>query len=67
MDKERFKIIITINDSTIRYESSTDDLEIEDILRTVNTLLRSFFSEKDIYKYYLEEATYIKEIINNKK
>lgn len=67
MDKERFKVIITIDDSTISYESSTDDLEVDDILRTVNTLLRSFFSEKDIHKYYLEEAAYIKETINNKK
>ena len=67
MDKEHFKISITINDSTISYESSTDDLEVADILMTVNTLLRSFFSEKEIEQYYLEEATYIKEIINNKK
>ena len=67
MDKEHFKISNTINDSTISYESSTDDLKVEDALRTVNTLLRSLFSEKDIYKYYLEEAAYIKEIINNKE
>lgn len=67
MDKEHFKISITIDGSTISYESSTNDLEVGDILRTVNTLLRSFFSEKDIYKCYLEEAAYIKEFINNKK
>ena len=66
MDKEHFKISITINDSTISYESSTDDLKVEDVLRTVNTLLRSLFSEKDIYKYYLEEAAYIEEFKNNK-
>lgn len=67
MDKERFKISITIDDSTISYESSTDDLEVDDILSTINTLLKSFFSEKEIEQYYLEEAAYIKEIINNKK
>ena len=59
MDKERFKISITINDSTISYESSTDDLEVDDILSTINTLLKSFFSEKEIEQYYLEEAGYI--------
>lgn len=66
MDKERFKISITINDSTISYESSTDDLEVDDILSTVNTLLKSFFSEKEIEQYYLEEAAYIEEFKNNK-
>ena len=68
MDKERFKISITINDSTISYESSTDDLEVDDILSTVNTLLKSFFSEKEIEQYYLEEAGYIdiEEFKNNK-
>ena len=68
MDKERFKISITINDSTISYESSTDDLEVDDILNTVNTLLKSFFSEKEIEQYYLEEAGYIdiEEFKNNK-
>ena len=66
MDKESFKISITINDSTISYESSTDDLEVAGILMTVNTLLRSFFSEKEIEQYYLEEAAYIKEFKNNK-
>lgn len=66
MDKEHFKISITINDSTISYESSTDDLEVAGILMTVNTLLRSFFSEKEIEQYYLEEAAYIKEFKNNK-
>ena len=59
MDKERFKISITINDSTISYESSTDDLEVDDILSAVNTLLKSFFSEKEIEQYYLEDAGYI--------
>lgn len=66
MDKERFKISITINDSTISYESSTDDLEVDDILSTINTLLKSFFSEKEIEQYYLEEAAYIEEFKNNK-
>ena len=68
MDKERFKISITINDSTISYESSTDDLEVDDILSTINTLLKSFFSEKEIEQYYLEEAGYIdiEEFKNNK-
>lgn len=68
MDKERFKISITINNSTISYESSTDDLEVDDILSTVNTLLKSFFSEKEIEQYYLEEAGYIdiEEFKNNK-
>ena len=68
MDKERFKISITINDSTISYESSTDDLEVDDILSAVNTLLKSFFSEKEIEQYYLEEAGYIdiEEFKNNK-
>lgn len=66
MDKERFKISITINDSTISYESSTVDLEVDDILSTVNTLLKSFFSEKEIEQYYLEEAAYIEEFKNNK-
>ena len=67
MDKEHFKISITINDNTISYESSTDDLEVEDVLSTINTLLKSFFSEKEIEQYYLEEAAHIKESINNKK
>lgn len=67
MDKERFKISITIDDSTISYESSTNDLKVDDILSTINTLLKSFFSEKEIEQYYLDEAAYIKEIINNKK
>lgn len=66
MDKERFKISITINDSTISYESFTDDLEVDDILSTINTLLKSFFSEKEIEQYYLEEAAYIEEFKNNK-
>lgn len=66
MDKERFKISITIDDSTISYESSTVDLEVDDILSTVNTLLKSFFSEKEIEQYYLEEAAYIEEFKNNK-
>ena len=66
MDKERFKISITINDSTISYESSTDDLEVDDILSTINTLLKSFFSEKEIEQYYLDEAAYIEEFKNNK-
>lgn len=66
MDKERFKISITIDDSTISYESSTDDLEVDDILSTINTLLKSFFSEKEIEQYYLEEAAYIEEFKNNK-
>ena len=66
MDKERFKISITINDRTISYESSTDDLEVDDILSTINTLLKSFFSEKEIEQYYLEEAAYIEEFKNNK-
>ena len=68
MDKERFKISITIDDSTISYESSTDDLEVDDILSTINTLLKSFFSEKEIEQYYLEEAGYIdiEEFKNNK-
>lgn len=66
MDKERFKISITINDSTISYESSTVDLEVDDILSTINTLLKSFFSEKEIEQYYLEEAAYIEEFKNNK-
>lgn len=66
MDKERFKISITINDSTISYESYTDDLEVDDILSTINTLLKSFFSEKEIEQYYLEEAAYIEEFKNNK-
>ena len=61
MDKEHFKISITINDSTISYESSTDDLEVDDILSTINTLLKSFFSEKEIEQYYLDEAAYIEE------
>ena len=52
MDKEHFKISITINDSTISYESSTDDLEVDDILSTINTLLKSFFSEKDIHIHF---------------
>lgn len=66
MDKERFKISITIDDSTISYESSTVDLEVDDILSTINTLLKSFFSEKEIEQYYLEEAAYIEEFKNNK-
>lgn len=66
MDKERFKISITINDSTISYESSTVDLEVDDILSTINTLLKSFFSEKEIEQYYLVEAAYIEEFKNNK-
>lgn len=66
MDKERFKISITIDNSTISYESSTDDLEVDDILSTINTLLKSFFSEKEIEQYYLEEAAYIEEFKNNK-
>ena len=66
MDKEHFKISITINDSTISYESSTDDLEVDDILSTINTLLKSFFSEKEIEQYYLDEAAYIEEFKNNK-
>ena len=66
MDKEHFKISITINDSTISYESSTDDLEVNDILSTINTLLKSFFSEKEIEQYYLDEAAYIEEFKNNK-
>lgn len=66
MDKERFKISITIDDSTISYESAVYDLKVDDILSTVNTLLKSFFSEKDIDKYYLEEAAYIEEFKNNK-
>lgn len=66
MDKERFKISITIDDSTISYESSIDDLEVDDILSTINTLLKSFFSEKEIEQYYLEEAAYIEEFKNNK-
>lgn len=66
MDKERFKISITINDSTISYESATYDLEVDDILSTINTLLKSFFSEKEIEQYYLEEAAYIEEFKNNK-
>ena len=67
MDKEHFKISITIDDSTISYESSTDDLEVDDVFSTINTLLKSFFSEKEIEQYYLAEAAYIKEFINNKK
>ena len=66
MGKERFKIIITINDSTISYESSTNDLEVDDILSTINTLLKSFFSEKEIEQYYIDEAAYIEEFKNNK-
>lgn len=66
MDKEHFKISVTIDDSTISYESSTDDLEVDDILSTINTLLKSFFSEKEIEQYYLEEAAYIEEFKNNK-
>ena len=48
IDKEHFKISITIDNSTI------------------NTLLKSFFSEKEIEQYYLEEAAYIEEFKNNK-
>lgn len=66
MDKEHFKISITIDDSTISYESSTNDLEVDDILSTINTLLKSFFSEEEIEQYYLEEAAYIEEFKNNK-
>lgn len=66
MDKEYFKISITIDDSTISYESSTDDLEVDNILSTINTLLKSFFSEKEIEQYYLEEAAHIEEFKNNK-
>ena len=66
MDKEYFKISITIDDSTISYESSTKYLEVDDILSTINTLLKSFFSEKEIEQYYLEEAAYIEEFKNNK-
>ena len=66
MDKEHFKISITIDDSTISYESSTNDLEVDDILSTINTLLKSFFSEKEIEQYYLDEAAYIEEFKNNK-
>lgn len=66
MDKEHFKISITIGGSTISYESSTDDLEVDDILSTVNTLLKSFFSEKEIEQYYLDEAAYIEGFKNNK-
>ena len=66
MDKEHFKISITIGGSTISYESSTNDLEVDDILSTINILLKSFFSEEEIEQYYLDEAVYIKEIINNK-
>lgn len=66
MDKEHFKISITIGGSTISYESSTNDLEVDDILSTVNTLLKSFFSEKEIEQYYLDEAAYIEGFKNNK-
>lgn len=66
MDKEHFKISITIDGSTISYESSTNDLEVDDILSTINTLLKSFFSEEEIEQYYLEEAAYIEEFKNNK-
>ena len=66
MDKEHFKISITIDDSTISYESSTNDLEVGDVLNTINTLLKSFFSEKEIEQYYLDEAAYIEEFKNNK-
>ena len=68
MDKERFKISITVNDSTISYESSTNNLEVDDILNNVNILLKSFFSKKEIEQYYLEEAAYIdiEEFKNNK-
>ena len=66
MDKEHFKISITIGGSTISYESSINDLEVDDILSTINILLKSFFSEEEIEQYYLDEAVYIKEIINNK-
>ena len=66
MDKEHFKISITIGGSTISYESSTNDLEVDDILSTVNTLLKSFFSEEEIEQYYLDEAAYIEGFKNNK-
>ena len=66
MDKEHFKISITIGGSTISYESSINDLEVDDILSTVNTLLKSFFSEKEIEQYYLDEAAYIEGFKNNK-
>lgn len=66
MDKEHFKISITIGGSTISYESSTNDLEVDDILSTINTLLKSFFSEKEIEQYYLAEAAYIEGFKNNK-
>ena len=66
MNKEHFKISITIDDSTISYESSTNVLEVDDILSTINTLLKSFFSEKEIEQYYLDEAAYIEGFKNNK-
>ena len=66
MDKEHFKISITIGGSTISYESSTNDLEVDDILSTINTLLKSFFSEEEIEQYYLDEAAYIEGFKNNK-
>ena len=66
MDKEHFKISITINDSAISYESSTDDLEVDDVLSTINTLLKSFFSEEEIEQYYIDKATYIEGFKYNK-
>ena len=66
MDKEHFKISSTIGGSTISYESYTNDLEVDDILSTINTLLKSFFSEKEIEQYYLDEAAYIEGFKNNK-
>ena len=40
MDKERFKISITIGDSTISYESAVYDLEVDDINERMKDLLK---------------------------
>ena len=66
MDKEHFKISITIDDSTISYESSTKYLEVDNIFNKVNTILKAFFSEEEIEQYYLNKAAYIEEFKNNK-
>ena len=66
MDKEHFKISITIDGSTISYESSTKYLEVDNIFNKVNTILKAFFSEKEIEQYYLNKAAYIEEFKNNK-
>lgn len=41
-------------------------LEVDNIFNKVNTILKPFFSEKEIEQYYLNKAAYIEESKNNK-